>query len=339
MRGRFDEALTFAESARKSVRAGEHRGWLFASVTLIETLLEAGQAARARQLADESVALAREAELGVVSELRLLILLARCETDLLELDAARKHIDTALELAERCGLAGILLGSLHEVAADHALRTGDEAGFDRHASGIARHSCAHESPILLDRYHRLLDRAERKGFALSERTAASRSAFARRSLGKEVLLELGPAGATPAGILGMLLRKMGATAGYLFAANADGRLVQVAPLGSEAPPGMRETLTSASSIETAHTHSSVFDTQTATLTTVWRAPGGQLYQTAALTMLSDGELRTAGALAIAIGSEPAAIPRLDYLLAVGELLAAASRDSLGPTERASALSM
>jgi tRNA A-37 threonylcarbamoyl transferase component Bud32 len=338
LRGRLDEALKLSESARRSVRAGEHRGWLFASVTLIETLLDGGQALRGRELAEESLKLARQAELGTVAEMRLLGLLARCESELLELDAGKKHIDAALTLADRAGVAGILRGALHEVAALLALRAGDEAGFERHASSMERHCCAHGNPTLLERYQRLLDRAERKGFARSERTSVPRSGAARRNLSKEVLLELGP-GATPATILSMLLRKMGATSGFLFAMGQDGRLSLVAPRDVDAPRGLREALAASTRMETACTHSAVFDSQTATLTTVWRAPGGQLYQTTALSMLSDGELRTAGALAIAIGDEPVAIPRLDYLLAVGELLFCASRASHPPLTKADALSV
>jgi hypothetical protein len=137
----------------------------------------------------------------------------------------------------------------------------------------------------------------------------------------------------------MLLRKMGATSGFLFAMGQDGRLSLVAPRDVDAPRGLREALAASTRMETACTHSAVFDSQTATLTTVWRAPGGQLYQTTALSMLSDGELRTAGALAIAIGDEPVAIPRLDYLLAVGELLFCASRASHPPLTKADALSV
>ena len=118
----------------------------------------------------------------------------------------------------------------------------------------------------------------------------------------------------------MLLRKIGARSGYLFAIGEDGRLFLVAPRDAEPPPGLRETLAASTRMESFVHPQSVFDSQTATLTTVWRAPGGQLYQTMPLSMLSDGELRSAGALAIAIGDEPAGSPRLDYLLAVGELL-------------------
>jgi hypothetical protein len=338
LRGRFDEALALAENACRGTRAGEHRGWLFATVSQLEALLDVGRAARARDLASESLELARNVELGAVAELRLLGFLARAEAELLELDAARKHIHAALELADQRGVAGILLGALHEVGADCALRAGDEIEFERHASSMARHSCAHDNPILLDRYQHLLDRAERKGLTLSERTTTSRSELARKNLYKEILLELGGSGVTPAAILDNLLRKMGKTSGYLFSATGDGQLALVAPANGAPPAGLREALSVSSRIDSLYTHSSVFDSQTATLTTVWRAPGGQLYQTTPLTMLSDGELKTVGAVAIAIDGDPAAIPRLDYLLAIGELLAGACREPPRPLANASALS-
>jgi hypothetical protein len=337
LRGQLDEARALAEHSVRGVSAGAHRGWLFATITLIETLLESGEGPRARELSEQALREAREAELGRVAELRLLGVLARCEAELSELGSAQSHLDAALALAERCEIEGLLRGGVHEVAAELALRKGDEVAFAEHIGAMGRHSCTHENPILLNRYHRLLQRAEHLGLISPESNAASRSQFAWVGLQREMLSELGPSGPTPDAILRMLLRKVGGSAGYLFAATPDGGLQLVAPAGGRPPPGLSEVLAISNKVESG-SRSLVFDSRTATLTTVWRAPDGKLYQTAPLNALRDGRLEPTGAVAVAISGEPPNMPQLDYLLALGELLASVRHDTPGGHDVPRALS-
>ena len=338
LRGQIEEARTLAEKAVRGVRAGAHRGWLFATITLIETLLENGQARQARELAEQALAEGREADLGNLAELRLLGALARCEAELMELDAAQNHLDSALALADRCRLEGIIRGGLHEVGAELALRKSDDEAFGRHIGAMARHSCTHENAILLNRYHRLLQRAEHLGLARPEAGAGSHATFAWVGLQREMLLELGTSNPTPEAILSMLLRKIGGSAGYLFASTKDGGLQLVAPADGKPPAGLSAVLAAATKVDAVYTHSLVFDSQTATLTTVWRAPDGKLFQTMPLNALRDGGLEPTGAVAVAIAGEPPNMPQLDYLLAVGELLASVRNGALGAQGAPRALS-
>jgi hypothetical protein len=326
LRGQLEEARTLAENAVRGVRAGGHRGWLFATITLIETLLESGQASSARELSEQALGEARAAELGSVAELRLLGVLARCEAELSELVAAHGHLDAALTLADRCHVEGILRGGLHEVAAELALRDNDKVAFEQHINSMARHSCTHENAILLNRYHRLLQRAEHQGLISPDSSVAARSPFAWVGLQREMLLELGPSGPTPEAILSMLLRKVGGSAGFLFASTSDGGLELVAPANGNPPLGLSAVLAASTKVDAVYSRSLVFDSQTATLTTVWRSPDGKLYQTMPLNALRDGGLEPTGAVAVAIVGEPPSMPQLDYLLAVGELLASVRHD-------------
>jgi hypothetical protein len=331
LRGQLEEARTLAESAVRGARPGAHRGWLFATITLVETLLEGNQGRYAREVSEQALSEARAAELGNVAELRLLGVLARCEAELSELDAAQGHLDAALDLADRCRLEGILRGGLHEAGAELALRNNDGVAFEQHISSMARHSCTHENAILLNRYHRLLQRAEHQGLISPDSSVATLSPFAWVDVRREMLLELGPPGPTPDAILGLLLRRVGGTTGFLFASTADGGLELVAPANGNPPPGLSAVLAASTRVDAVYPQSLVFDSRTATLTTVWRAPDGKLYQTTPLNALRDGRLEPTGAVAVAIAGEPPSMPQLDYLLAAGELLASVRHD--GPIAR------
>jgi hypothetical protein len=290
---------------------------VFATVSLLETLLDGAEYELSATVGREPVAGAREHELGPEARLRLHGLLARCELRLARVDDARMQLDAATRLLDEHAIGGVLRGTVHEVGAELALELGDAVAFERHRAAFVECCCRFDHPALLERDRRLLERAAALGIGGKSDAGGHPWSFEEGS--QKALAELSAYGTSPQAILRFLLSKSDAVNGYLHSLRADGTLRCTAAGVAEEPPGLVEKLQACLQVHAYHSQS--VGTRTATLTNVWMSADGRLFQITTLSALQAGEVKPVGTLAIQVGDNPKALPGWDYLLALGSVLA------------------
>jgi hypothetical protein len=323
LRGQFTQAREHAERACELAVAGDHRCYGDAQLTRLRVLLDADDAAGANAAAAVALQRARENALGPELEAQLCALHAAALSRLGSAAAARDAIETSLAIAQREAFAGLLLGDLQLMAAQIALRDRDGARFEQHAALVARHTCAHDHPIWMARYKRLLADAAAASLSFSTTRAGSASLSRHTDLRAVLMSELNRtsfARSLPERVLDVMLERSGVSSGFLFGFENDA-LRCLAPLDSEVPQGLVAALQGCFAAERAAVSRAALNTMTATLTSVVRADNGQLFQVAVLNHVGDdGKIHTAGALALRVNVEIPAIPRWDCILALSAVL-------------------
>jgi hypothetical protein len=323
LRGQRAEARALAERAVASFVPGQQRGYAFALTSLLRVLLDGGEFEAANRVAVEAIAYAREKELGAELQAQLAALDALALARLGDSAGARAQAELASRIAETAGFAGLLMSDLQHCQAQVALIERDGARFERHAALLARHSCAHQHPVSMARYKRLLADAAASGVVYSVALAGGETLAPHTDLRAMLLGELyrkSFARSLPERVLELMLERTGVSMGFLFSLDED-RLQLIAPLEAEVPAGLASALQECIVAERALARCRSVNTLTATLTSLVRADNGQLFQVAVLNVLhDDGALSAAGALALRVHDEIPAIPRWDCILALSSVL-------------------
>ncbi|HKU40858.1 MAG TPA: AAA family ATPase [Polyangiales bacterium] len=323
LRGQLTQARALAERAIANVRAGEHRGYAFAQLTALRVLLDAEEYAAAHALAERALEQTRAHELGPELESQLCALDALALARSSSMIAARVRGERALAIADQAQFAGLLAGELHYALAQVALLDCAGREFERHAAAVARYTCAHQHPVLMARYKRLLAEATAAGLVFSVVAAGGASLVRHTDLRAELLAELNRksvARSLPQRVLELMLERSGVSAGFLFGLEGS-RLRLLAPSDVDAPAGLTEAVQTCFAAERAVANRDPLNTLTATLTSVVRADNGQLFQVAVLHVRNDdGSVHASGALALRVHEEIPAIPRWDYIFALSAVL-------------------
>jgi hypothetical protein len=323
LRGQLSLARELAEQAAGATLAGEHRGYGFATLSLIRVMLEQQDSAGAHARATQAIGLTRARALGPELEAQLCALDALALARLGAGGKARKRAREALAIAQGHELGGLVLAETQRVLARVALLSRDVARFERHTATVARLTCAHEHPVLLARYKRLLAEAYETGLAYCVERAGAASLQRESDLRTRLLAERDRSSAVRnlhERVLDLMLERAGVSAGFLFKLEA-GVLRRTAPDDTAAPEGLSEALQACLAAEHAGAQHGAKDIMTATRTSIVRLPDGQLFQVAVLHDLTDdGALRAAGAIALRVRDALPAVPRWDCVLALSTVL-------------------
>ncbi|HSD88780.1 MAG TPA: protein kinase [Kofleriaceae bacterium] len=235
-RGELDAADAALESAMAVLdpEEGTVRQWVLAARA--EVALARGATERAREHAEQGLAIGRDPELGqVIPRLRAVRTLALAQASWGDLTGAAARVDEAIEIAT--ALASPPLESmLHEARARIALLADDAACFDRHCAAAAAAVAPTRNPALIAACERLRE---------AGRVATTSDPGHRASIADTVVTRLerraGPLLADCRGpsergsrLLEILLRASGGTAGYLYLIRGT-ELVLCAPAGTDAP--------------------------------------------------------------------------------------------------------
>lgn len=322
LRGDTRGALEHAQRAASGVRAGEHRGWLFAQESLLHARLARGEYAAVVKEAARLLSQATAARLGPEAECRLRALSGRGLGALGETDAAFAELSAGLDRASGAGMEGLLVGHLHEQAARVAVRAGDPFPFAHHALQSAGVYCQYDAPSLIARQRELLGEASQRGFRVEPALAAlcARSHHCESSLRLMRCTAASPA-ETPQPLLQCTLAACGAEAGHLYR-YVDGDLRVVASAAAPASdadallPYLQRQL-----LEEEAPRGGMFTTETVAAAAVCRLAADEAYRTVLLRRLEQGKLETIGALALR-GPDLQRMPSWEYLLTLASSLRA-----------------
>lgn len=323
LRGQLELARELAGRAVSAARAGEHRGYGFATLALVRVQLEQQDDVAAHSGAQRALEHTCAHGLGPELEAQLCALDALALARLGHGAQATQRGREALALAESFGLAGLLLGEIHRVLARVAVLERDGAAFERHAVAVAQHTCGHEHPVMLARYKRLLSHASDAGLSYSVERAGAATLQHKSDLRARLLAELDRSSlvrSLPQRVLDLMVEHAGVSAGFLFELEAEALRLR-APDDAEVPAGLVDALQVCLDAERAVAASAEPNTMTATRTSIVRLDDEQLFQVAVLHVMDDdGVMRAAGAIALRVRDALPAIPRWDCVLALSAVL-------------------
>jgi len=159
-RGDLDASRDALERALLGHAEDEGNVRVAATAALAETLLAAGEIARARELAERACELGSDPIVGLVCyRLRAIRALALIDAAEGELARAAERLDSAIVEAEDLGRASIA-GDMHDARARVALLAGDRARFRYHALQTERWFRPTDNPVLIARVERLTELSE-----------------------------------------------------------------------------------------------------------------------------------------------------------------------------------
>lgn len=272
-----------------------------------ETLVAVGQAERAKQVAEQGLALSlAEATRNRHTEVRSLRALALAETALGDTTAAARRVDAALAESTPRG-SPLLTGSLHETRARVALAAGDQATYREHLEACDRQFRATRNPVLIARAERLamasrddasvmrrlrerMDTVGTERSVVADAVTTPSPADARAFVTGALSACRGPAERAAKALQLVLANARGVT-GYLFLRRA-GVLQLVAPAaGDEPPTAMR-----------ADVERAIAPVASDASTVVERRPVGRAWMTVPLVQEAGGLQTPIGAVAVLAGA-------------------------------------
>jgi hypothetical protein len=162
LRGEAAGAAETFEAALARCAAGGSVAWVSIARGLLEALAEAGRVDEARR---RGAALLREAHAADLSVgvIQLHLALAKVELAGLDCTAALAQLQAVEEIRESWPIGDTFAGKCHELRARVAIAMGDAPGFDRAARSCMQDFSRGGNAIMIDRYQRLLQDAERAG--------------------------------------------------------------------------------------------------------------------------------------------------------------------------------
>lgn len=338
LRGEHAGAVGLFELALSLTGAGVFTCWTACARGLLEALAALGRVAEAR---DRGRRLLSECDAAGLSALRVDLCIAMVSVELSGSDcaAALAWLQVVDELRKRWPMGGVFAGRCHELRARVALAAGDAAAFESAAQACDEAFSRSRNSILIGRYQRLLQDAERSGMLQSasvaraitaEDTAALDTVRGPRNLPRVELSASSDSRARLSGVLALVAERSSARHILLYLVR-DGALVLAvstpdcpspsdALLSALVAAFVREEIEDASALR--------IDPDDLTTTTVdnadWTGPTGVQFVPALLTH-SQGDRRAITGVVV-YDLEGAELPS-DELLAELSTALAASNDA------------